>query len=246
LSVPAVTALSPNGIATVFGANFAPAGTAAQVHSSDLVNGKIPTNFAGVCVLIGNVRAPVFAVFPGQVNFQVPAVAAGNTTAQVVTNCDTANAQTSNSAPITIQATAPEFFYFVTNANGHNPVAAIDAVSGAYIGASGLLPGASFTPAKRGEVITLFGTGFGATSPSFAAGELPAVAGMVTANYSLKIGGVAVDQANVLYVGVTGGNAGLYQVNFVVPQNAPSGDQAVVLTVGGVPSPAQAYITVGQ
>ena len=246
LSVPVVQTLSPNGIATIFGTNFAPAGTAAQVGTPDLVNGSVPTNFAGICVLVGTVRAPIFAVYPGQINFQVPAVAPGNTTAQVITNCDGANSQTSNSAQVTVAATAPEFFYFVTNVNGHDPIAAINATTGAYIGSPGLVSGASFTPAKAGDVLTLFGTGFGATSPSFAAGQLPTVAGSVTASFSLTIGGVAVPSGNILYVGVVGGDAGLYQVNVIVPQNVPVGDDAVVLTIGGVASPAQAYITVGQ
>src|SRR5581483_8977414 len=156
LSVPVVKTLTANGIATIFGTNFAPVGTAAQVGTSDLVNGSVPTNFAGICVLVGNIRAPIFAVYPTQINFQVPTVPAGNSTVQVITNCDGVNSQTSNSAQVTVAASAPEFFYFVTNANGHNPIAAINATTGAYIGAPGLIPGASFTPAKVGDVLTLF------------------------------------------------------------------------------------------
>lgn len=246
LSTPAVHAMSPNAIATVFGARFAPAGTAVQLSTADLVNGAVPTKLAGVCVLVGGQRAPIFDVYPGQINFQVPPVAAGIVAVQVVADCDGTTPQPSNIQTVTVQAAAPEFFYFVTNANGHNPIAAIDSVSGAYIGAAGLVAGGSFTPAKPGEVVTLFGTGFGATNPSFGAGELPDAAAGVTANYSLSIGGATVDPASVLYVGVVGGNAGLYQVNFIVPQSAPDGDDAIVLTVNGAPSPAQAYITVAR
>lgn len=246
LSVPAVKKLSPNAIATVYGVNFAPAGTAKQVGTGDLVNGKVPTRLAGVCVLVGGQRAPLFAIYPGQINFQVPALPPVNATVQVITGCDSTAQQTSNAEPVAIQATAPEFFYFITNTNGHNPIAAINAVSGATIGAAGLIAGGSFTPAKPGDILSLFATGFGATNPSFGTGELPATAGVVTAPVSVTIGGVTLDAAAILYAGVVGGNAGLYQVNVVVPDTVQDGDQAVVITVGGVASPANAYITIAR
>src|SRR6202023_1323629 len=99
----------------------------------------------------GALRAPVFAVFPGQINFQVPSLAAGASTLSVITNCDTPQAETSNAVAGTIQAPAPEFFSFLHNGSGHNPIAAINAVSGTFVGASGLLSGVSFTPAKPGD-----------------------------------------------------------------------------------------------
>jgi trimeric autotransporter adhesin len=52
-SIPAVTQLSPGGLATIFGSNFAPAGTFVQLQASDLVNGNLPTALAGVCVEVG-------------------------------------------------------------------------------------------------------------------------------------------------------------------------------------------------
>ena len=248
LSTPAVLALAPNAIATIFGARFAPDGTARQVGADDLVNGRISTNLAGVCVTFGGAggtRAPIFAVYPGQINFQVPALQAGNTTVLVTTSCDTPQAQASNAVPVTIQAAAPEFFYFVHNGNGHNPIAAINAVTGAYIGAQDLLAGVSFTPAKSGDVLTLFGTGFGVTEPAFGPGELPGVAAQVTAPVTVRMGGITLAQSDILYVGVSQ-NAGLYQLNIRVPDGVSAGDQSLVLTVGGVSSPAGAFITVNQ
>jgi uncharacterized protein (TIGR03437 family) len=38
--------------------------------------------------------------------------------------------------------------------------------------------------------------------------------------------------------------AGLYQVDIQVPANVPDGNQPLVITVGGVASPAAAFITV--
>jgi uncharacterized protein (TIGR03437 family) len=38
--------------------------------------------------------------------------------------------------------------------------------------------------------------------------------------------------------------AGLYQVNIQVPSGVPDGNQPLVITVGGVASPGDAFITV--
>jgi uncharacterized protein (TIGR03437 family) len=243
LSTPPVTAIVPNAIVSIFGSKFAPDGTARQVGTGDLVGGKLPTNLGGVCALFGTQRAPLFAVFPGQLNVQVPQVAAGSSSVQVISKCDTPQAETSNAEPVTIQATAPEFFYFAHNANGRNPIAAVNAVTGGYIGAPGL--GALFTPAKPGDILSLFATALGATNPSFGPGELPGVAAQVTAPFSISIGGATLGAADILYVGVTQ-NAGLYQVNVRVPDAVPDGDQAVTLTVGGVATPVGGFITVGR
>jgi len=243
LSTPAVKTLSTNALATAFGVNFAPAGTAKQVGSGDLVNGKLPTTFAGACVLVGTAQAPIDAVYPGQINFQVPAVASGNTTVQVITGCGTANSQTSNAEPVTIQAAAPEFFYFITTPNGHNPIAAVNILNGAYIGPPGLISGLNLVAAKPGDLLELFGTNFGATTPSFAPGEAPTSAAQVTGTVSITMGGVTLAASDILYVGVST-FAGLYQVNIRVPDAVPDGDQPLVLTISGVPSPSGGYITV--
>jgi uncharacterized protein (TIGR03437 family) len=240
LSVPVVSAISSNAIVTIFGSNFAPAGTA---QGGSLLNGQLATNVAGVCVEFGNVRAPIFSVYPTQINVQVPTVAAGNVAVQVIANCDTAQAASSAPTNVVAQPTAPEFFYFVTNTNGTDPIAAVNSLTGAYIGAPGLLPGATFTPAQPGDYITLFATGFGATDPSFPPGVLPSGTPTVTAPFTIQFGGQTLDPSNILYVGLSQ-FAGLYQVNIKVPANMPDGDQKLVITVGGVASPANAFVTV--
>jgi uncharacterized protein (TIGR03437 family) len=175
----------------------------------------------------------------------VPFLAAGNSTLFVTTNCDTPQAETSNAVVVTIQAAAPEFFYFVHNGSGHNPIAAINAVTGAFVGAADLSAEVSFAPAKPGDILTLFGTGLGATDPAFGPGELPSGAAHVTAPVSISFGGVTLAQSDILYAGVSQ-NAGLYQVNLRVPDGVADGDQAVVITVGGASSPAGGFITVSR
>jgi uncharacterized protein (TIGR03437 family) len=240
LSAPLVQVLSPNAIVTIFGTNFAPAGTPGQ---AGLVNGQLPTNVAGVCVEFATVRAPIFAVYPTQINVQVPAVTSGDVPVQVITGCDTPQAVASPPVSVAAQATAPEFFYFTHNSNGADPIAAINAISNGYIGAPGLISGATFTPAKAGDYLSLFATGFGATKPPIAPGVIPTGLAQVTAPVSITFGGVTLSPSEILYVGISQ-FAGLYQVNLQVPASVPDGNQALVITVGGVASPANAYITV--
>jgi uncharacterized protein (TIGR03437 family) len=49
---------------------------------------------------------------------------------------------------------------------------------------------------------------------------------------------------DVLYAGLSPGEAGLYQINFIVPAGIDAGNQPLVLTVNGIATPAHAYIAV--
>jgi uncharacterized protein (TIGR03437 family) len=246
LSTPLVRSLSPNGILTVFGSNFAAAGTLKAVGVDDLVNGKVPTKLAGICVLVGETPAPVFAVTPTQINFQAPQVpsSSGATSVQVVTGCGAANEFRSNAENISVQPAAPEFFYFVQNQGGKNPIAAVNLSTGTYVGQAGLIPNVTFAPAKPGDILTLYGTGFGATSPSYASGELPGDAAQVTGTVQVTLGSTVLPSANVLYAGVTPTNAGLYQLNIRIPDTTPDGDQPLLISINGAASPSGAFLTV--
>jgi uncharacterized protein (TIGR03437 family) len=244
LSAPAQRGVAVNGIASVFGKNFAPAGTAARVGAADLVNGRVPSHLAGVCVQVGTVRAPVFAVYPTQVNFQVPPAGAGPREVQVIASCGTSTEVRSNAETITIQTAAPEFFYFKNNPDGRNPIAAVNAVTGAFLAAADLFPSGGFVPAKPDDIVSLFGTSFGGTNPSIAPGEFPATLAAVTGNEQLNVGGRTIAAADVLYAGAAPGNPGLFQLNFRVPADMPDGDHEVTLTIAGFASPRGPFVTV--
>jgi uncharacterized protein (TIGR03437 family) len=245
LSVPAVQTLSTGGIATVFGTNFGSTAAYQKVGPGDLVNGQVPTLFQGICVTVGGTNAPVFGVSATQVNFQVPAVdASGSAAVQVITGCGTANALTSNSITVSTAAAAPEFFYFVQTANGINPVAATDAITGAGIAAANLFPGSGFAPAHPNEYVVVYGTGFGATSPAVAPGAFPAALAQAAGAVTVTLGGVALPASNILYAGVTPGSPGLYQLNLLLPASTPSGNLPLIIQIGSQSSPAGAYLTV--
>ncbi len=245
LSSPSIKPISANGIISIFGENFAPAGTARLVGSGDLVNGRLPTRLADVCVQVGSQLAAMFHVFPGQLNVQAPALPAeGTVPVQVVLNCGGPNENKSNLQTVTVQAATPEFFYFARNSNGTNPIAATNAVSGSPIGAPDLIPGAGSAPAKPGDILTIYATGFGETSPSFAAGELPDKIGATVAPVTVNIGGIDLAAEEVLYAGVAPFLAGVYQVNLRVPAEAPDGDLPVRIQVGDFSTPQGGFVTV--
>lgn len=100
-------------------------------------------------------------------------------------------------------------------------------------------------PAKPGEVIVLWGTGFGPTSPEALTGdETPSTPTYNTANtVSVKLG---TTQATVYGAALAPGFAGLYQVAIHIPASLANGDYPVVATINGVSSPPAIMITVMQ
>ena len=139
---------------------------------------------------------------------------------------------------------SPEFLYWVRNADGKDPVVAVNAVTGAYVGAPGLIPGLTFTPAKPGDILTIYGVSFGPTTPAFAPGEPPDTPGPTVNAPGVTLGSVNLSQAEVLYAGVSPGIAGLYQLNIRVPANLADGDLPLTLTVGSFKTPSVGFITV--
>jgi uncharacterized protein (TIGR03437 family) len=238
-SVPYVANISSNGLFAIYGNNLAsgPAG----INSSNIINNELPTNLGGTCVESGTTKWGLFFVSAGQINAlagDIPST--GTVPVSVVTNCGTANEVVSPVMNVSVAAVSPEFLYFVQNASGVDPVAALDFTTGVDVAPAGLIPG--FAPAHTGDVIIAYGVGWGATTSTDPIGTLASGAASLTNKYSLTLGGVAV---NVSYAGVSPGSAGLYQINFTVPSGVPAGNQPLVLTVDGVPSPAAAYLAVG-
>ena len=98
----------------------------------------------------------------------------------------------------------------------------------------------------RGATVEAYGTGWGPTSPAIAPGMVPGSAAQLATAPSLTLGGETIPAAGILYAGVSPCCAGVYQVDFVVPSDAVAGDLPLVITVGGISSPASAYLVVGK
>ena len=199
--------------------------------SSDFQNGALPTSLDGVSVTINGIPAYVEYISPTQINVLAPD---DQTTGQVQVQV-TAAGQKSNSFAVAKQQYSPAFFTF---GNGRY-VAALHS-NYSYLGAPGLIAGATTTPAQPGEVVLLYGTGFGPTDPATPTGQLVTTAEPLPANaVQITIGGAA---ATVEFAGLT--ESGLYQFNVTVPTGLASGDQPVAATIGGVQSQSGLSITV--
>ena len=244
LSVPSVTSISASAIVTLFGENFAPAGTIQRAGGGDLVDGRLPSKFTGICVEFGGIRGPVFQVLATQISAIVPSGLSGTVPVQVILGCDGTSPVRTNSLQARVRDASPEFLYWVQNANGRNPVVAVNAVTGAFVAPPGLIAGVDFVAAKPGDYLVIFGIGFGDTDPLYAAGEPATAAAPVVSPVSVRIGDVTLAAENVLYVGATGGNASLYQVNLRIPESTPDGSLPVILKIGGFETPPGGFIAV--
>jgi len=94
----------------------------------------------------------------------------------------------------------------------------------------------SANPALRGKSVTLYVNGLGPvdhTPPSGEATPLPPPLAATTFSPTVKIGGKT---AQVSFCGLTPSVVGLYFINVVVPAQAPTGMQPVVITIDGIDS----------
>jgi uncharacterized protein (TIGR03437 family) len=215
------TAIAPNTWVSIYGANFAAAGFSDD-WSKSIVNGNLPTTLDGVSVSVGGNPAYVSFVSPGQINLLTPNVAPGNASVIV-----TAGGATTTPATVTAQQFSPAFFPWP---NGQ-PVATHLDYSWAV--KNGTFAGLTTVPAKPGEYIILWGTGFGPTTPTAPLGvTIPVSPTYNAANpISVTIGNLPAPEYGAA---LASGFGGLYQVVVQVPATLSNGDYALVATVGGV------------
>ena len=187
---PVVRRISPNALVSVFGRYFAPEGTRALTPELNAAGG-VADNLAGICLEIAGERVPLFAVFPHQINAQAPhGLTPGTARLDVIRGCGTPGERRSPKESVYVAPASPAFFNFVSNPDGRNPIVALHGGGPALVGPPGLLPGAEFTPAEPGEIVTLFGTGFGPTEPALEAGRIPGIQAPLAGGVSFDFGGV--------------------------------------------------------
>ena len=223
LSAPPLQLVSPGGMVSIFGTNFSPSGTQRLVEAADINSGKLPTSLAGICVSFGGIGASLAGVFPNQLNVLVPALPVGPVTVQVTADCGSSHPVKGNRGGVAADVASPEFFS-----------------QGGAIAATGING-----PIVAGGTVEAYGTGWGATSPAIAPGTVPGGATPLAALPSLTIGGEAVPAANILYAGLSPCCAGIYQLDFVIPNDVPAGKLPLILTVGAISSPGNTYLVVG-
>jgi uncharacterized protein (TIGR03437 family) len=166
----------------------------------------LPTQVAGVSILVGGIPAPILAVAPAasgmqQINFQVPFAAASNVV----------ELRYGGSSTFAFPQTAPPGIFTLSD------------------GAAAIQHAADYSlvtpanPAHPGEVIIVYATGLGKVSPVVATGVAPSGPAAVVAT----CGSSSLVPGTVLYAGLTPGAVGLYQMNVQLPQNLAAGTVAV-------------------
>jgi uncharacterized protein (TIGR03437 family) len=198
-------------------------------QSSDFVSGALPTTLQGVSVTINGMAAYISYISPTQINVLAPDDSATGSAAVQVTTAG----QASNSVNLERSQFSPAFF---TIGNGKY-LAALH-LDYTLVGSANLLAGVTSSPAKAGETILVYGTGFGPTNPALPTGQSIATPEPLASTAQVTIGGMT---AAVSYAGLV--SPGLYQFNVTVP-NLPSGDAAVVATIGSVSTQTGISVTV--
>ena len=208
-------------IITIFGGNLA----ASTMFAGSL---PLPTVLVGVSVQVNGMAAPLIFVSPNQINLQLPWEVMAQTEVSVTVTRDN---QTSNSFRAGLGPFNPGLF--AINAQGSGQGAALISGTGMLAAPSGSVSGRSSRAAVRGEFISMFATGLGATTnrPASGAGAKAEVLSSTMANSSVTIGGIP---ATVSFSGLAPGFVGLYQIDVRVPESVPPGNATpVALTIGG-------------
>jgi len=211
--------VSPGALASIFGSNFAGA--------ESIAGGvPLPTSLAGVSVTVNGKPAPMLAVTPGQINFQVPfETEVGD--ANVVVSV---NGKQSNTGTVNVVAAGPGIFSgsagraVVQNSNG--------------------LLNASNNPAGAGTMITAYLTGSGPLSGSVPDGT-PAPTSPLLESTSQAIATIGSAAAQVQFTGLAPGFVGLVQMNIQVPSGLAPGNYPLTISIDNQASNS-ATITVAQ
>jgi uncharacterized protein (TIGR03437 family) len=185
---------APNSIVSIFGTNLARSTQAAPPGNT------LPLELNYVRVYVQDQPVPLLFVSETQINFVVsPVLIAGPVHVRVATE-----GQSGPEITVTLVDCAPTLFPsgdYALATSADNKLLTADA------------------PAHAGDIVVIYLTGLGRTSPSFNSGEIPQVAARVLASLKITLGSMAVDPIYIKYAGLAPGWAGLYQLNLEIPKD---------------------------
>jgi len=210
--------VTPGEIVLLFSAN-AGSPAIAEWHLDN--SGKSAAPLGDTRVYFDRIAAPVVYSIRGQVCAIVPYQVAGHASTEVVLEYE---GERSDPVTVPVVASAPAFFTLDASGKGQ----------AAMLNETGCCNSVR-NPAPRGTVVSLYGTGEGATRPEGQDAALsvpgrPVQLLVPLLPVAVTVGGVP---AKIDFVR----NIGLLQLNVRIPESAPVGDAVpLVLTVGGVSS----------
>jgi len=208
--------------------------------AADFSGNNAPTSLDDLQATVGDQRAFIEYISPGQINAQLPFDIGTGPLQITVTNLN------GTSAPfeITVNTTqpgllAPAFWKI----GGKQYVVATTADGRTYIVPSGTQIGNSSRPAKPGETIVLYGVGFGPVAPTIDAGQIVTQLNQLVEPFAIIFGQTP---AQVSYSGLAPGLVGLYQFDVLAPAVADSDLVPLTFSLGGVAGGQALYTAVHQ
>jgi uncharacterized protein (TIGR03437 family) len=230
------TSIAPGTFIEIYGSGLA----ADSLDWSNAFNGvNAPTSLGGTKVTIGGQAAFIAYAGPGQVNALVPSnVATGQQQITVTTAIGTSAAYT-----VTVNATAAGMLApGYLNIRGAQYVGALFSDYQTFVAPPGAISGYASRRAKPGDVIVIYGIGFGPVTPNTPAGQIVSGNTALTLPLQIYFGST---QATLQYSGLAPSLVGVYQFNVVVPNVAPSDAVPVTFTLGGIKGAQTLYTSVG-
>jgi uncharacterized protein (TIGR03437 family) len=206
--------IAPNALIAIYGSGFAAGDAKYAVARTDA---NWPQEFGCVALEVGGKRSPVYYVQGNQINAQAPILdATGMMDVRVILNPGTTREIRSDATRVQYNWQSPALF------TPDGRLASAHKADGTIITAD--------APARPGEIVVFYGSGFGLTDPVFQPGEFAFDAPVLT-GVTATIGGRPVSE--LLFAGLSNGAPGLYQFNTRVPMDVSDGNAAVVFRIGG-------------
>jgi len=205
-------------------------GAFSGVATTTAASFPLPKTLGGVKITVGGVDAALYDVRSTQLTFLIPyGTTPGLQNVVITTGSATVN------GTVRVITSGPGLFTKDT----------LTPPKGAVRNQDGITENSSSAPAKRGDVISIYGTGPGALSSQPADGAAPGSTPLVTTKSTPQvfIGGV---EAQVQFSGLNPDAPGLWQINAIIPNQAfIAGKVAVRVYMDGVDS-NEVYIFVQQ
>jgi len=240
--------LAPGVIATIFPCQNC-AGTQFLTAQNVFSSYPVPTQLGDVKVTVNGIAAPLYIVYPGQINFIVPneITPSGSADLEVI---QVSTGQVLGAAQVPMNSVAPAAFPYPGGQSGAT-------VYAAAINQDGTVNSAG-NPAVRGNYISFYMTGEGAV-PGGPADGVPATSAM-SAQYpvtvylnGIDVNDPAYQEQNIQHILYSGINQypGMWQINVQIPKTVVPTNGAVWFAVvineeanWDVTSPFRTYIYV--
>jgi uncharacterized protein (TIGR03437 family) len=231
--------VAPGSWVEIYGASLA--GSTRTWGTADFSGSNAPTSLDKTSVTVGGQAAFVAYISPGQVNVQVPLNVTAGTQPLVVTTAFGPSA----SYNVTIAAAPGIYAPSILNIGGKQYAGAVLANSSTWVLPAGAVSGLTSKPASPGDTITLYGVGFGAVTPSVAAGQLVSQSQLTSLTAPVQILFGTTPATVITYQGLAPGLVGLYQFNVTVPMVSAGDAVPLSFVQNGATLPQTLYIAVG-